>query len=530
MNRPLQSPARRACALLAALLLAGCVTVARAPDPLETAPAANESAVVVSVTGNSAQVAAIDEIELTRVTPADANLTEKYVLRRKVEGLSRDTSLFIGVVPAGEYELTTLRDNSTRQFLNLSATMRRMVGRFAVRDGKPADLGRLVMTPVNTRVVVGRSARVTSNDAILKRFAPDYGRLFAGAATDAWTAPRPDDDRVEEYAMQRPVGFNNPVELADGTIIAGSRLGTVLIRMPGGQWHAARSEGLDSLFGAAPVDRPDARLVAVGEFGTLLRLDPKSNRLLPIDAGDLPPGNLLFVTGNDQAGWYLAHQRGSEVTVFRSPRIEAGQWSALRKASVARSFWTGDASFWIWNTARGLAYATSDGEIHWLDFDGGQWTTTRAPNGHRLLNVAPNPDGSLGILTSPGGGFGGIFAGVYLSKDRGQNWQEIKTEFKVKISPPRQTPSGKMLMVGGVFGDPELQASEDGGATWTRVGPFKLDQNLVLMPSGRMLAVGLGKTGLFDIRASVDEGKTWTTEYSNFDRSAYEAAQKPRKP
>jgi hypothetical protein len=59
--------------------------------------------------------------------------------------------------------------------------------------------------------------------------------------------------------------------MADGSVAVASRLGTVLMRSQQGRWRALRAPGLESVLCVLPVDLPDAELVAVGEFGTLLR-------------------------------------------------------------------------------------------------------------------------------------------------------------------------------------------------------------------------------------------------------------------
>jgi len=505
------------------LVVAGCANVTTAPDPLKDPPKAGESVVAVTVTDNTSRAGAFTFMNVQRVVAGESR-PETYVLRLVAPGLSRDTALFIAVLPAGEYEFASFSTGT--QILNLTPGGRQLLGRFTARDGKPVDLGRLVATPVNTSVLVGRSARVTSNVALMRRFAPEQARLFEGEVLPGWNGPRAPEDRVEEYALGRPVGADNPVEAADGRIVAASRIGSVLVRSPQGRWGALRSEGLESILYAAPADLPDARILAAGEFNTLLRQPPGVPRLVAIDTGDLPPGNLLYVGGSDALGWYVAHQRGTEISIFRSAKLDAGQWQAIRKENAEASIWSGPNRFWIWSAPRGLGYALSEGVIRFLDFGSGAWTERKAPNNHRLNGIAPNPDGTLGILTSPGGGFGGIFAGLYLSKDEGATWQEVPTEFKVKMVPPQRNRSGTMFMAGGVFSNPELHASRDEGKTWHKVSDFKLDRRLVILPSGSMLAVDRGSFGLFSIQYSANEGASWQTEYTNFDRAAYDARQK----
>ena len=132
-----------------------------------------------------------------------------------------------------------------------------------------------------------------------------------------------------------------------------------------------------------------------------------------------------------------------------------------------------------------------------------------------------NPDGSLGILTSPGGGFGGVFASLYLTTDFGITWSEVKSDFSVSVSPPFRTQRGTLLVPGGVFGKREMHASTDGGKTWVPRGEYPLDRRLVITTQG-LIGIDGGGLGLFGIWHSDDEGATWKSEYTNFDRTAYE--------
>ncbi|MFM2118918.1 MAG: hypothetical protein RL722_386 [Pseudomonadota bacterium] len=548
MPHPVALPRRRSglhllLAGAAALLLSACAnqTITRVADPLKEAPKADESPVVLSITANTAQISGFDTITLERVQAVDAAASaagpasaqrpppaDRRVLSQILPGLSRDTSVFVGALPAGDYEFISLRSERDRRFLDLAQESRKRLGRFHVEARQPVDLGRLVVTPVNTSVIVGRSGLVADNRELLQRFSPDHARLLAGAVP-GWLQPRGENDKVEDYARLRPVGAAGPLEMADGRIVAASRLGSVLERNAGGSWRVISSGRLESILHALPVDRPDTRLIAVGELGTLLRLSHDSDRFEPIPPGDLPPGNLLFIAGNDRQGWYLVHQNASTIRLLRSDRLENGQWQTLRTESVAFSLWSGANAFWSWATPGGLAYAVSEGRLHFLDFASGQWTERSAPNKARFVQITADPEATLGALTSPGGGFAGVFASTWFSRDDGQSWKEVKSEFNVKVAPPRRLPGGRLLMVGGVFSDPELHASDDEGKTWQKVSPFPRDQQLVLLPSGQLLAVALGQFGLFGIRHSSDGGKTWRTEYSNFDRQAFEADEARRK-
>ncbi len=511
-------------ALAAAVVaLSGCATSA-AVDPARQAPKADESVVAVTITGNTAQVTAMDTLTVARGKQADGSSGGLFVLRQLAPGLARDTSLFVGVLPAGDYRLVQISNFQTRRFLNITEKMGERLGHFRIVAGQATDLGRIVMTPVNTNVVLGRSARITDNKALMARFVPEELRFFEGATNGGWTTPRDPADLAEAYALERPVGADGLMELPDGRIVAGSRLGTVLVRELGGHWHVLRSEVLQSILSVVPSDRDDARLFAVGEFDTILRLPTWSSPMEVVDPGNLPPGNLIFIDGNDRDGWYVGLQHGSQVQLLRSAALAGGDWKVLAADSVATDFFNGGNRAWLWRVPGGLGYALSSGRIRHLDYASGRWTETKAAANDRLTRIVQNPDGSLAILTSPGGGFGGVFASLYLSPDFGATWTEVKSDFSVAISPPHRTAKGTLLVPGGVFGKQELHASTDGGKTWQARGEFPIQRGLELTPTQGLFGVDAGGQGIFGIWHSDDDGATWKPEYSNFDRAAYDLA------
>jgi hypothetical protein len=514
------------------LLLGGCATTTVAVDPLKLTPQSREAAVAVSITSNTGEVSGFSAIKLKRVPPPlkpgeSAPPNEYFVMHRVADGMARDTSLFIGALPAGEYRFDELSDGKTMKVLRMWSGAP-LLGTFHVEAGKPTDLGRLIVTPVNLHVVFGRSDSGHANTELMQRFAPEYAALFAAGANPGWGEPRKEQDRVEEYARQRPVGADCASEMPDGSVAFASRLGTVLLRSPYGRWRVLRSPGLESVLCVLPVDLPNAELIAVGEFGTLLRKARGSDQLLPLAPGNLPPGNLLHLAGNPKLGWYLLHQKGNDVTLFHSRQLEGGDWQPLRKESVALSFWSGQNQLWAWHDDAGTGYASSTGAIHRFDYASGAWTQTSTPENARLLAYRRTQGGTTSILTSPGGGLGGVFASVYFSRDEGKTWTAVQTPFNVKISPLLQVKDGRMLMPGGVFSKAELQISSDDGKTWSHYADYELSRTLMLLSSGDVLDTDAGQFGLFTIRSSVNSGKTWQVEYSNFDRQAYDAQQKKK--
>lgn len=518
---------RAAWALAAASLAVGCSTTTIVTDPLTLGPKSELKPVALSVTANTSEIRGFDNITVVRVSELQAkgepDVTQNFILRQVVPGMARDTSLFIGALPPGEYYFVSLSDSKSRKFLSIPPASK-LLEHFVVGADKAVDLGRILVTPLNTNVVYGRSKIVTSNTQLMQRFSPQHATLFAGEVDKGWKidpAGSP-GEAVEAYAIGKPVGADCITELPDGSVLAASRLGTVLRRNTSGRWGGYRSDGLESLLCVMASDLPDTELIAVGEFNTLLRKPRNANKLVPIDTGDLPPGNLLRIFGNAENGWVVAQQRGSEITLYHSAQLHAGKWTALRKESVAPNFWSGGAAFWMWKTPAGFGYVTSAGPFRFYDAATHAWTEAPIPNNARIVNISDNPHGELGLLTSPGGGFAGIFASTWYSKDQAKTWKAVEQPYKIKAYPVQFTMDGAMLAAGGVMSKAELQISRDDGRTWAHHADYELGRRFVVLKNGDMLDVDGGGFGLFGIRSSRDGGKTWDYEYSNFDKAVYD--------
>lgn len=513
-----RAAAQRLALLCIVAAAAGCASMDATPDPTPGKPKAGESAVVISVTLNGDAAASVTEMTVRRAPPASGGSGEAlHTLRQLDPDLARDTALFVGALPPGEYEIVTLGTAQAGTELRLDDHRRQLIGRFAVAGGRPVDLGRLIMTPVNQYRVVGRSARVTSNRSLLQHLAGAPGPAFDGEVTPGWLQPRHADDLVEEYALSRPAGADNPIALADGRVAAGSRMGRVLIGDPEGDWQHARSAGLSSFLAVMQGPDPATDLLAVGEFSALARLPAGSRRLVSLDTGDLPPGNLLFIDGNDRTGWYLAHQAGRTLTVFRSAQLAQGRWQPVRTETLATSAWTALREGGFWRHPGGFSYAMADGAIHTLAHDSGRWSTSRLPHDHRVTAVAAGITGSVGILASTRDGAADLPAPLYLSADDGRSWQGVLTPWPRHVAPPWRLASGTWLVAGGTAGQPALQASTDEGRTWQRRSSFAPGRRLLPLASGAVLAFELAPSGLFSVSRSADEGASWQREFANHD-------------
>ena len=135
-----------------------------------------------------------------------------------------------------------------------------------------------------------------------------------------------------------------------------------------------------------------------------------------------------------------------------------------------------------------------------------------------MISIANGPTGVRGVLTSPGGGFGGVFAKTHYSADCGQTWTPTASPYKVKVAAPLMLGSGTLIETGGVFRDSGLYGSTDEGQTWTKFTD-KVDAGNVLwaFEDVGLLSVSNGAQGIEYVRFSADDGRNWTLELSNIN-------------
>lgn len=511
--------------------------------------------VLISVSHNSPRLWMFERLTVMRMPSGAQGAGTPVDLPRQLGGVSTDTQVYQRALPAGEYEISALRQPGVGLALSLSEGARQLLGRFSVADGQSVDLGRLVVTTVNNQYLVGRSRRETSNQALVQQHLPQAWAAFQAAskgqpAQRGWlTEPSP-DDTIEAYALAHLTGLRRPTEAVDGRVLAASTLGSVLVRSRAGAWTTLRSPRMETLLHALPVNNPDApdtAMVAVGELGLMLRQPMGGTELQVVNPGNLPLGNLLLVAGGPRTGWYVVVQQGWQQRLMRSAQLEGGDWRLVREVEAKALPVNSPTQAWWWPTAQGVAVATTKGPIAYLDFATQTWTEHRTPQGQPLLALEPGPGGRLTAMTAASGTAGGELMNAFRSADGGATWERVPTlptptptvssapQNLVDIAErtlPRQLADGTLVLGVGDVRTPELRASTDGGATWQPRKLQRADSRLHALPSGLLL--GQGTARWLDVDASTDGGLSWKSELSSFDLAASKAqtAQEaqPKKP
>ncbi|MCC2656471.1 MAG: hypothetical protein K0Q76_1579 [Panacagrimonas sp.] len=508
------------------LLLHGCATVQSARDPIKSSSSKSAGAdgtVFASVTVNTGEIAAFDAIYLERIQDTKNPLYSKsYLLRNISGGQSRDTALFVGDLPAGDYRLLQL-DAPNNKYLAINDAQAKVIGSFRVESGKVSDLGRLVLTAINIKVILGRSPSVLDNRELVAQLAPGYvGAIQGKPAAQGWNTPRQESDIAEEYAKVYPIGTGGLSELPSGEVLAGSRMGVVLARNTEGRWRVlSRTGRLDAVLYTTGYAVGDNVAVVVGDVGTLMRID-KSGKAHDIPPGNLPFGANFFVDHSpDHSTWFVGVQTSTTATLYQSLKLESGTWTAVRSDTIEASAWSGGRGVWMWRGAGGVGFAsTESGKVDCYDYATKAWRSTGVPDGRRLIALAGGPGPAVGVLTGVSGGFAGVFAKTHYAPQCGGAWVETDSPYKVKMSPPIVVPSGSIIEGGGAFGDKGLYRSTDRGKTWIKVTSdvTVFNDRLWVLPRTGLFAISTGAFGIESVEHSGDDGQTWKLELTSINR------------
>ncbi|MGW8391352.1 hypothetical protein [Pseudoduganella sp. HUAS MS19] len=491
------------------------ISLSALPMAAAAAAQAERSPIAISITSNTSQIDTFDRLRLQRV-----GSSQHIELKKTGKLVSRGTSLFTGTLPAGEYKLAMLADTKTKLNLQLTAQSG-FIGNFRVHGGGPVDLGRLVITPINLKVLVGRSGRVASNLPLIKAYAPEQAALYEKPAAGGWADARHPDDKVEEYAISKP-GDLECITEKDGLILAGGRMGTLMQRQANGQWRGLSGPGIAALNCASAVKLPNAEMLVTGEFGTLLRLAKGENRLQAVSTGNLPVGNLLRVVGSVNSGWYIANLRGDHVTLYYSPTIENGKWSEVRSESVERLPGRQGYRYWIWPTRTGLAYTTGRDAIHSLDVGTRQWSALALPAKQKFSGLAISPTGMMAIT---GGGK------HHVSYDAGKNWEPLKVALPkgfTEAGTVQQMADASIVMMG--MSKPHKSAlyrSADKGQNWQLVKQFDWPYHVKVLKAVPFLQISDESNFGFLSMSTSSDGTQWRSEYTSYDLE-YEEQEKKR--
>jgi len=488
-------------------ILAGCVS-APAPISGERKLTGQEGAVVFKfiTNGSTAQDPSetLSSITLKRELPPGVKETaQDTAVLSRTRAVTSTTAVFSGRVAPGRYRVmhaTGFRGNTTYTF-----PMGSMASHFDVKAGEVSLLGTLLVQPLEgTRFVVGYVPPDKELTETFEALFPALAQQTRGHAVHTLDRSPELEKRKELVPQIRQMSsaHNGLKADADGTVLAGGKLGRVIWRKPGeGRW---RSLQLETWKEVLSVRMYRGGLLAAGEEG-LLRYSRDEGRtwqfLAPPDQGliaaaePLPNGKVIALV-----------RRDAEWTAYASDDLMAGKWRKIGSFAQERSLNV------PWQNAIALASGNRagimmpNGEYHVVD--GSTETIQRSSTGLSTFSAQAMPDGMLVVE-------GAIMTRTtVVSKDGGKTWTDLQTSRFVQAITfaDARTVYAIAPVSPGVFpGAYALMVSRDGARTWSKSGE---------LPGGR---VGAARSLFYDradgallafmqngeVLRSTDEGKNW---------------------
>lgn len=523
--------------LIALVLLQACATT---PQPKITnkqakgvlepiKPDEKLNPIVLSISFNSGMIYPSLKIEsLTEKTAIQKN-NKIYEIKIINSDVSRSTFIYSGQLPAGEYRIVEMSNyqpslnpylSGKFQFINLDDKDKpHPMGTFKVLENTTTDLGRINLTHANDGYLIARSEKHSSNKDLINKLKNNYlEAIYKDKILNGWTQPVTTlEKNIGDESKILPFGMQCFKELKDNTLIASSKMGSVFFFPPQDTKKAKIFQSNDNLaFDCITVkENYNFDFLAYGEMNTLYKHLKGSDVLTPVDSGNLPIGVISSIVGDDQNGWFLSHIVGHKATVYKSNRLENGDWQPIVQKEILDNFW-GLRGFWLWEDEQGFSYADMYGKINHYDYITKKWTENKVPDNDNISQLVVNPDKSISVITSKRG-FAGIFSNLFNSKDHGITWQKVNSPFKVNVFPAQVSKQGDLYISGAQFNWDKLAISEDAGKTW-KMHEIMAPSSIVTLNSGALLNILYsGQYAL--VKISNDKGQSWKTLYSTHNRN-----------
>lgn len=491
-------------------VLAGCATH---PPPISGAQTLSgpEGAVVIRLITNGAEAndptETLSSLTLRRELPPGAQASaEDIAVLRRTRDMTNTTAVFSGMVAPGRYRLS----HANGQFANTTYTfpLAGRLGQFEVKPREVSLLGTMLVQPLPAqRFLVGYLPPDAELNSSFQTLFPALAQQTRGQAPNQFEAGA----EITRAATLAPgirsltTALNGIDTTADGSLLAGSKMGRVIWRKPGEQ--RARALQIDTWLEVLSVRAWRQGLLAAGEEG-LLRYSSDEGKTWQVLQP--PAAGLIAAAEPLTNGKVLALvRRGTQWTAYISDDPLAGGWRQLASFEQERSINL------TWQNAIVLAGRDRAGVFmpngEFLVVDGNTGALERRSIGVSTSGAQILADGTLLALG------GNLTRTTYISTDGGRQWRDLDTSrFLVAITAVDAKTFYAVTPVDpGVFaGAYGFMVSRDGAKTWKKAGevpggvPSNVRSLLVDRKDGSLLAVlSQGR-----VMRSTDEGATWTSD------------------
>lgn len=493
------------------LLLAVVTGCATSPPPISSAQtlSGQEGAVVIRLITNGAEAndptETLSSLTLRRDIPAGVQATaEDTAILRRTREMTNSTAVFSGMVAPGRYRLV----HATGSFANTTYTfpLAGRLGRFEVKPREISLLGTMLVQPqAGQRFLVGYLAPDAELANTVKTLFPALAEQTRGQAPNQFepSAELTFSATLAPAFRNLTTALNGIESTADGSLLAGSKMGRVIWRKPGEP--LARALQIDTWLEVLSVRPYRQGLLAAGEEGLLRHSSDEGKTWQTLPA---PAAGMIAAAEPLANGKLLALvRRGTQWSAHVSDDPFVGGWRALASFEQERSI------NMPWQNAIVLAGRDRAGVFmpngEFLVVDGNTGALERRSIGVTTSGAQLLADGTL---LAQGGN---LVRTTFVSTDGGRQWRDLDTSrFVTAITAANaQTFYAVAPIDPGLFaGTYALMVSRDGAKTWKKAGevpggnPALVRSLLIDRHDGALLAVlSQGR-----VMRSTDEGATWT--------------------
>lgn len=453
---------------------------------------------------------------------------QEYIIYNHAIGFSQDTGLYIGMVPKGRYILSQL-SNPLGLYLSLINYQDKDFkdkDKFIIKSGRATDLGRLIISKRNKKILIGNSKLHPDNRVILQKYFPEYSALVDNKIIQGWEGGiHRDKGVIEAFAITHPIGKNDVIELSSGHLVAGSSMGSILLRYPDTSWKLFSHTGdLNPVLALSPYEKGENLFVAGGEFGTFVRVNRKG-KAAKIDAGNLPSGHIVFIHHNNNfTKWYVGVETNKTIdgkvnsnrTIFQSEKLEGGLWKELATYNCQGhcSYQQEVFEVSIFKHPDGIGVLTkNDNSLSCYDMAREEWVSNVLPQPKSDLSyTAFSTNGAVGIVKGKQ-----IYSDSFYSLNCGKTWTEVFSPVLKKRSAPYLLPDGNIIQSTLTFnGSLELYGSMKMGekGSWDKLADDLSGQPLIASARQGLFWLYYDRDGIESILRSSNDGKSWSVEHS----------------
>jgi len=433
------------------------------------------------------------------------------------------TGIFHAELDPGHYRLKAFETLWTANSLKFAYTwpIHEGMSDFEIVAGRVTNLGHLVfheIVPGENGYTLGFSQSDSAAGAAILRVLPRkwVGADVAKALT--WSSPNwPLGTKIRRAIAERSEFVLNPRSLPDGSIVAGSSVGQVLVRTAKGAW-IRHDTGLSWQIRAV-VRLADGRFLAGGELNTLLLGNPTGTEWSPVRfpfvglvewVGQQPDGTILALIGDDKT-----------TTLVRTREIDSPSWVPISQfdnpftnSPLERHVNDPQDSRFVQQIGDLLTLQLADDITPVVDLRTGAFRRAKKLEsaGFRTRSSSIADDGTLYLtLQTP------KRDGLARSDDRGESWKarEIKlekgrvtqTHFATRDAGFRFVAESRFAYQAPV----KVQTTVDGGKTWQSTIEMPYLRYMWELGGGRFLGSAEKLNGRA-VWITNDAGKSWTRE------------------